>query len=187
MIQGSRIDKFWKRVEVLSPEDCWLWKGKPDAWGYGRYKEKIEGKWRNSLAHRCMYQRVYGAHLNPEQKVLHGCDNPICVNPSHLRAGTDAENAFDKAERGRCNPPRKITKEEAILIFFDIRTHKEISRQYGISETTVSKIKSRQKHSSTTGSIKCNAPKRVRPPPISGAEASRRYRLRKQQKKEMKS
>lgn len=187
MSQDLRIDKFWKRVEVRSSVDCWHWKGNPDTWGYGRYKEKIAGKWTSSLAHRCMYQRVYGAQLNPSQKVLHGCDNPICVNPSHLRVGTDAENAMDKVERGRCNPSRKITKEEAISIFFDIRPYKEISSQYGIDETTVSKIKTRQKHSSTTGHIKGSAPKRLRPLPISEAEASRRYRLRKQQKKEMKS
>ena len=33
--------------------------------------------------------------------ILHSCDNPRCVNPAHLSAGTSRENALDKARKGR--------------------------------------------------------------------------------------
>ena len=33
--------------------------------------------------------------------VLHSCDNPSCVRPSHLRIGTQHENIMEMAARGR--------------------------------------------------------------------------------------
>ena len=45
---------------------------------------------------------------NSDQIMRHDCDNPSCVNPLHLRIGSDSDNAIDAASRDR-NPNAKLT------------------------------------------------------------------------------
>ena len=55
---------------------------------------------RSALAHRTAYALLVGPI--PAGAVLrHGCDEPRCVRPDHLRPGTHAENAADRVARGR--------------------------------------------------------------------------------------
>jgi hypothetical protein len=48
---------------------------------------------------------------------MHTCDNPRCVNPTHLKAGTWDENNKDRVAKGRSAKAvpirRKITAEQA--------------------------------------------------------------------------
>lgn len=71
---------------------CWVWAGPVDRGGYGR--------WGKKLAHRVAFARANG--FIPEgASVLHRCDNPPCVNPKHLYAGTASDNMNDALARGR--------------------------------------------------------------------------------------
>lgn len=54
-------------------------------------------------AHRIAYRDAHGL-VNEQMKgvlVLHHCDNPRCHEPTHLFAGTDADNMRDKVAKGR--------------------------------------------------------------------------------------
>lgn len=53
--------------------------------------------------HRLVYCEANGLRLEDIQGkvVRHTCDNPRCIEPTHLLIGTRADNNRDRAERGR--------------------------------------------------------------------------------------
>src|SRR5271169_284510 len=79
----------------LAENGCWEWVGSQDAHGYGLI---FRGKC--TRAHRVAYEAYHG-RIPKGLHILHGCDNPSCINPDHLRAGTQKENMADRDERGR--------------------------------------------------------------------------------------
>lgn len=91
--------RFWKYASVTENNACWLWNGPTDGRGYGFLGFKA----RHRKAHRIAYEMRFG--IIPEGlNICHICDNPSCVNPSHLFAATQGENARDMARKGRVNP-----------------------------------------------------------------------------------
>ena len=56
------------------------------------------GGW--ALAHRIAWE-AYNAEPLGDRIVIHTCDNPRCINPNHLEAGTQYDNMQDCASKGR--------------------------------------------------------------------------------------
>jgi hypothetical protein len=88
--------RFWRFVR--KDESCWIWTGALHTQGYGRFKY-LGALW---FAHRFSYLLANGP-IPESALVLHSCDVPACVNPAHLRIGTDLDNAMDRESRGRGN------------------------------------------------------------------------------------
>lgn len=86
--------RFWEKVKKT--ESCWLWTGAQKIDGYGTCYYKGT----NHQAHRVSWELLRGP-IAPGLFVLHECDNPPCVNPEHLKVGTQKQNMQDCARRGR--------------------------------------------------------------------------------------
>lgn len=89
--------RFWAQVDQRGPDDCWLWRGARYSAGYG--KLCVLGRARG--AHRVSLWLAGGIDLDSDLYALHSCDNRLCVNPAHLRPGTQKENIADGFARGR--------------------------------------------------------------------------------------
>lgn len=128
---------------------CWVWTGYSNSrrGGYGL----ISIKGRRYYSHRVSY--FYFNQKDPGQSlVCHTCDNPKCVNPSHLFLGSHKENMRDMIQKGRKVygfPNLKGEKHGGSkLKEGDIKTiralvsqkkanQRNISKLYGISPATV--------------------------------------------------
>lgn len=87
--------RFWPRVNKTSA--CWEWTGALSLDGYGTVRVS-RGK--NVRAHRAAYLLEHGS-IPEGMNILHKCDNPKCVKPEHLFAGTQADNVHDMISKGR--------------------------------------------------------------------------------------
>lgn len=135
-------------MQVKKTDTCWEWIGARDQDGYGIFKGEVAGVLFRR-AHRFSLAYHTGDLLIGTQ-ALHSCDNPCCVNPAHLRAGTPAENMAEKVAKGRCNVPKGagngqaiLTDEQAAAILADPRPYAAIAADYGVSASTVGSLKQR--------------------------------------------
>jgi hypothetical protein len=67
---------------------------------------------------------------------MHSCDNPGCVNPTHLRPGTPLENARDRVVKGRSrrNGMAKLADAQVQQIRGGMSCHEAIAR-FGIRKS----------------------------------------------------
>ncbi len=96
-------DRFWPKVDIKSPDECWGWlayvnptSGRP----YFHIGSRFTGDARDVPASRVSWELTNGPIPNGLH-VLHKCDNGECVNPHHLFLGTHADNMRDCSEKGR--------------------------------------------------------------------------------------
>lgn len=111
--------RFWRYVSSGDRDECWEWNGSLNKSGYGQIMGE-KGNRRPRLAHVISWE----IHNNCKTKlcILHSCDNPKCVNPHHLREGTQIENIADTVARDRtCRGERRKTAKLSDNIVRTIR------------------------------------------------------------------
>lgn len=148
ILTESLKTRFWTYVNKLSEDECWPWTGGLNSSGYGRINlgERGAGVER---AHRVSWT-IQNGYIKDGLCVLHKCDNPKCVNPSHLFLGTKGDNYADMRKKGRAkNPPThigdahpnaKLTSEQISQIRLMNKSALELASIYNVSRKTIYSI-----------------------------------------------
>ncbi len=152
--------RFWCKVRKTAK--CWFWTASCDDSGYGQFR------FRGTMvgAHRVAWILTFGEIVDV-LGVLHKCDNPCCVRPSHLFLGNQRKNVLDMLSKGRQasgvlngrytqpeSTPRGEDHCRAKLLETDIRRIRRMHRRgckqahiagrFGVSQPLISKILSKQ-------------------------------------------
>lgn len=90
------ILRFLSKTAKAPGSDCWIWTAHRNHNGYG--KATFRGK--RYRAHRLSFA-FFNKKKIGKLMVCHSCDNPGCVNPSHLFLGTGRDNIHDSIKKGR--------------------------------------------------------------------------------------
>lgn len=154
----SEVERFWAKVDVRGPDECWPWLGQIKGNGYGTFPVSDgNGRWRKEYAHRYSYNLAHpDAPLPDGLNACHNCpegDRRDCVNPRHLWPGTVAENQQDASEKGRlahgsAHKHSRLTEVQVI----EIRAKYAgggigcwlLAREFGVCAETIHRIVNRK-------------------------------------------
>ena len=156
----KQVTRFWEQVRKT--DTCWLWTGLRTPKGYGMVR--LGSSRLNAPrigTHRLSYIIHFGA-IPQGKLVCHTCDNPSCVRPTHLFAGSYLENLLDAFKKGRRksvghyaqthpeivtgerNPAAKLTETDVREIRSScnkgLHNHSELATRFGVSYSIVWRI-----------------------------------------------
>lgn len=138
-LRQTPTERFWAKVDqtgpLLRPDlgPCWpfLTNGVPQ----GRGLLRINGVY--VTAARFSWELAYG-RIPGSLQVLHECDYPPCIRPSHLFLGTAAQNQTDKQLKNRAL--RVLSTEQRAelqqLYGEGQLTYRALAEHFGISQTS---------------------------------------------------
>lgn len=115
----SEADKarFWSMAK--NSKYCWNWQGCKNKDGYGKFRHNFKV----ILAHRMSYLIINGT-IGDGMLICHTCDNPSCVNPSHLFEGTHEDNMADMKSKGRNVTYSKTSKYIGVSLRRESNTYR---------------------------------------------------------------
>lgn len=127
---------------IVDKNGCWIWQK-----SFNRQYPSF-GKSGHVIVHRHAWELKNGREMTDEFLACHSCNNKACVNPDHIYEGMHLSNIEDQYKAGRvqiCHT-QKLTDEQVFEIKKELATGqygltRKLSRLYGVSHTTICKIK----------------------------------------------
>ena len=158
MTAKNTPEKFWLKVQIKAPDECWEWQGAITSSGYGN----LTWHGRHVQAHRVAYFlynggialttnfRQDGVAKRYRRFVLHKCDNRRCCNPAHLFLGSMRANQLDAYRKGRKVQPRSqhanaklsATQITEVRHRYDAGgvTQQQLAAEFGVSQRAISLV-----------------------------------------------
>lgn len=138
-----RLERFLEKVR-FAENGCWIWTACSSHFGYGQFS--LCGG-RCIRAHIASY-KIFIGPVPPGAFVLHSCDNPACVCPTHLFLGSQSDNMADKTSkerqaRGGTHGMARLNEQLVLEIrtkFSAGITKAALAREYGISRNHAGRI-----------------------------------------------
>lgn len=122
------LERFWARVTIGGPDDCWPFRGRLTNVGYChiylRGNPRIRGDRCEMLVHRFSWEIHNGLEIPPGLVIDHLCKCRICVNPKHLRVTTQKINSTENsnspmavhARKTHCKQGHPLSPENIAII-----------------------------------------------------------------------
>lgn len=111
--------------------------------GYGSVK--VDGK--TKLAHRVAYEKAYGP-IPEGLVVMHSCDTPACIEPTHLSVGTQKQNVDDMIAKNRkailkgtSHGRARLTDDQVKEIYLSDLSDSALAKQFAINRSVPWKIR----------------------------------------------
>lgn len=154
-LSPSFPERFWAKVDKNGPLPqhmkhlgrCWVWTAFKQQGGYGKVWQSMKTN-TFLLAHVASWILHHGKKPTP-LCVLHKCDHPPCIRPSHLFRGTKQDNSDDAKKKGRsnntlkgdANPTSKLTSAQVLrirkLYAAGGISQLNLAKQYGVCERNI--------------------------------------------------
>lgn len=101
-----------KALCTVTEDGCWTWNLSLRSAHKGRsLRPYYPG---HGYVYRIAYELANGVKIEKGQVAMHLCNDSVCVNPAHIKLGTQAQNAADAARDGLM--PHKLSDEQVLAI-----------------------------------------------------------------------
>ena len=141
--KASALSKMMAKSRLRSG-GCIEWSGRVNTKGYGQIMMSGQLK----MVHRVSWEMANG-RIPDGAIIMHSCDNPACINPMHLLAGSYSDNTRDSVKKGRWRQANNgaggrtptispdLMEDIKLIRVHDLLTIPEISSATGIKEATL--------------------------------------------------
>lgn len=139
--------RFWEKVSIGYPDECWWWNGAMDERGVGQFW--LQGRVIRAPQMAWSLANNQTVPFPDELKACHTCDNAPCCNPAHIWPDTHQANMDDMTSKnrhphGETHGLSKITEQQVREIREQAAagqlTQEQIGDQYGLSKWQISNI-----------------------------------------------
>lgn len=150
----NKSPKF-KQIKYIIKDKCWICTSHAKMTsGYPRINRNGKGYG----LHRYVYE-LFKGNIPKNYVIMHECDNKLCINPDHLKIGTQQDNMNDMKNKGKSpksskgNMYKRINKETFNKVLELLQESRQetikdkfnrISKLTGISTITIGRIRSGQ-------------------------------------------